>query len=487
MKLLRPSLFLLLSLSLVFSGCQQEKEPKLYKGDLNIAYAEPFTSLNPYGNEAVNQRLLINLYEPLVHFDRRYNIESALAVSWGRQSDNEWDFRIRPDVQFHDGSFLDAEDVVFSIDLAREKSSGLNSQLSSIQKLEVLDAERIRITTAGPDPILLNKLTSVFIVPEDYTDFEVPIGTGPYQMAAVQEGRVDLYRYQNYWGPLPYFESVSLHVLPSIDDRLRALVEGEVQLLANVPPQAVQGLPDELEIVDFPSLEVNYLMMNLDSKLRNSALRELLWNSISNNYNELFGSGYLDATSQFAATGILGNDPSIPVREPNLERAQALRSQLPSSLSLKLDLPVGFENLAIAVQNDLVPLNIRIDAEFHSVDQYEAQILSGNSELYFFGWKYSLGDLASFYNSVLRSDGQFNGVSFANENFDALLSQANQSLDQEERRELLLELNQLLLDEKLVLPLFESNLLYALRPEIRWDYRLDGLIFASEVQGDVID
>ena len=40
-----------------------------------------------------------------------------------------------------------------------------------------------------------------------------------------------------------------------------------------------------------------------------------------------------------------------------------------------------------------------------------------------------------------------------------------------------------ILDDKIGVPLFESELLYGIRPELIWDIRLDGQILASEIVG----
>ncbi|HKH34661.1 MAG TPA: ABC transporter substrate-binding protein, partial [Beijerinckiaceae bacterium] len=79
------------------------------------------TSLDPHAaNTGPNLLVAHQIYEPLIvrHFDGK--MVPALAVSWSLTRDPlVWEFKLRPNVTFHDGRAFTAEDVLFSLERAR--------------------------------------------------------------------------------------------------------------------------------------------------------------------------------------------------------------------------------------------------------------------------------------------------------------------------------------------------------------------------------
>ena len=102
--------------------------------NLRVVYpAEPL-SLEPTLADPVTRQRLDNIFEPLVKFDRDLNVEPVLALSWGMLDDYTWEFNLRPDVKFHDGSDFDMLDVLVSFDRAmNNENSELIGVLSTIE------------------------------------------------------------------------------------------------------------------------------------------------------------------------------------------------------------------------------------------------------------------------------------------------------------------------------------------------------------------
>ena len=147
------------------------------------------------------------LFEGLVRFDANLKIEAALAQSWSNPDATHWLFQIRPGVRFHDGRPLEAGDVAYSIRRAATfERSVISPYFTSIRQVTALDARRVEIETREPDPLLLNKLTFVYIVPraaslENPALANKPVGTGPYRFDHwLTENRFLLKRFDGYWG-----------------------------------------------------------------------------------------------------------------------------------------------------------------------------------------------------------------------------------------------------------------------------------------------
>lgn len=491
-----PRLRFLLCAFVLFSACGTQDflngEEEATFDYVAIAYAEPLSSFSPFSYEAANRKYLSNVYEPLLRYDARFNFETGLAVSWGRLNDKTWDFHLREGVIFHDGTTFDADDVLYSLQQAYDQQeSEIGALLSTLSTVEKIDDYRIEIHTTLPDPLLLNKLTFVNMVPQGYTDFNFPVGTGPYRIAQQKGESLILQRFDLYWGPPPYFKEARLIHLADPDERLSALMKGEVHILANVPPQYVPDLEREgIRIEDYPSLEVSYLMLSQNGILTDPHLRAAIWNALGTDYAENLGGGYLKSTSQFAASGITGYSTEFASRVQDLERAEKERSQILGDVRLTLTVPEGLTRLGEAIQADLAEVPIEVIVETLDAEAFERAVQDGTLDFYFFGWKYDLADAADFFESVIHSKtdiyGTFNGFHYVNSELDTGIEALASITTSRERRLALENIADLLQHDQVVIPLFESRILYGVRPEVWFEPRLDGQIWASEIIGNVV-
>ncbi|MBU0981792.1 hypothetical protein KKC94_03810 [Patescibacteria group bacterium] len=491
MKSFRAICLILIS-AIVLVSCDLNRPTLEDKNSISIAYAEAISSYSPLDFEAKNRKYLANIYESLVRYDKSFNYDTGLSISWGRKDDYTWEFKLREGAQFHDGSAFDAEDAVYSLNLARnDPESQLGSLLSTISDVRKVDTYKIEIQTSEPDPLLLNKLTSVYMIPNEYKDFLTPMGTGPYYLNGFEDRTLTLKRFPNYYGAMPYYENVNLVFIPDIQERLDAILSGQIDVLANVPPQYFSRLEEAgIDTQVFPSLEVSYLMLNFNSALSDPNLRKAIWYALSTDFTGEVGAGFLLPTNQFAALGIFGYDPSINDRQQDLFKAQTARNMFEGDVNLNLYVPIGLDDLGYNIANDLKEISVNVTVNVLDMPEFQQEILSGDADMYFFGWKYDLADVSDFFETVIHSKdqqyGEFNGINYANSEVDDLIEKASQILNVQQRRKILGEITDLILDDTIAVPLFESEVVYGFSPDVHWSVRLDGQILASEILGNVV-
>ena len=130
-------------------------------------------TLDPHAqNEGPTHTLAHQIYEPLLHRDMAGQITPALATGWKALDDNPnvWRFQLRKGVKFHDQSPMTAEDVVYSFKRAMKPTSAMKELLTSVKDIRMVDDHTVDIETNGPNPLLINNLTNLFIMDSGWTE-----------------------------------------------------------------------------------------------------------------------------------------------------------------------------------------------------------------------------------------------------------------------------------------------------------------------------
>ncbi len=212
----------------------------------------------------------------------------ALAVSWKFVDPTTWQFTLRRGVTFHDGTPLTAEDVVFSIERARGPGSDFRipDRAGTIAAARALDADTIEVTTTQPDPQLPAKIRLVNILSKAWAErhgvtaatyyaddhgtyaFDHANGTGPFMLESEEHGRrTVLVRNPNWWGAKLYpgnIDRIEWTVIPDREARVRALLDGEIDFLRDVPDEAlarIRATPG-LKLAPYADLWVDGLFLN---------------------------------------------------------------------------------------------------------------------------------------------------------------------------------------------------------------------------------
>jgi len=464
---------------------------------LTIGYAQAPQSLNPTLFDSVTRSRLVNVYEGLVRTDKNLKIEPAVAISWGLIDPTTWEFKLRPHVKFHNGLEVHVDDVVASIEQARNgDGSQLTNLLNSITDVKAVDDSTLRITTKTPDPLLLNKLALTFIFPKDYSTFDQPIGTGPYQFVSMDNSnQLTLKRFDGYWGNEPYYAQVVVKTIADRDDRIDALKKNSIDFLADVPPSSAQGLAsDSIGLKTIPSLQVNFLMMNVNQGLfAQKPLREATSYALDRQQFVDIAGGYAHAVDQFVSSGVFGFDPTIKGYDFNMDKAKGdadpIVSQSFDQLNVTLDYAEGNDVIAQYIQQQLKQLGIDVILNPLSGDAFQQKLQSGSSEMYFLGWRSELGDANDFLQSVVHSrdesglSGEFNGTNYSNKDVDNLIDQSQKDLNVKTRLKSMQDAMKTLVEDDIVgVPLFETQTLFAYKNTLQFEPRVDGYVYAAEIQ-----
>ena len=460
---------------------------------LKIAYLFSPKDLNPFsGDSAVNSRLN-DVYEGLVAVDENLGIRPALAVSYGMLTDKEWQLHLRDNVKFHNGKLLSAEDVIYSFKQASAISDGAQSELNAtIEKFEKINDSTIRLITKNPDPLLLNKLSKLPIIPLDYAEFSKPIGTGPYKLVdASSLSDIDYKRNLDYWGEQPYFNEVRISSIANKNDRVNSLVNGDINFLANVPPDSALELKASgLNIAIMPSLEVGFIMFNLnDTNFQNKSLRVAVAKGLNKESFLDLAFGYAKTVNQFVSNGVFGYNPDLLGYAYDQKEAEQEISTLISSFEkLKVDFyyPESLKLLGQYFKEQLILIGLDVNLNALNEADLQAKLAAQELPFYYLGWRSDSGDSISFLKSVIHSKtgdyGTYNGMNYSNETVDKLIEKSETNLNQKERlADLQTVMKTIVVDDVVGVPLFETESLFAYAKDIKYKPRVDSLIYPSNI------
>jgi peptide/nickel transport system substrate-binding protein len=192
-------------------------------------------------------------------------------------------FKLREGVTFHDGTPFNAEAVQFSYrrlyDPDFEYYDETNQAgffLTGLESVEVVDEYTVSFTLAEANSAFMenaNIYAGVIVSPEAIRTYgadqlgDNPAGTGPFRLVEWDRGtRVVLERNPDYWGDPPALDQLIFRPIPEPTGRVSALLAGEVDMIVVVPPDGVdqiEGNPD-LIYEDGPGLHYWFLVLNTE-------------------------------------------------------------------------------------------------------------------------------------------------------------------------------------------------------------------------------
>ena len=246
--------------------------------EVSIGLQAAITSMDPhYHNLSPNNSMMLHVFEPLIKRDANQKPVPGLATSWKAVDDLTWEFKLRKNVRFHDGSPFTADDVVFTLKRVPNvpnSPSSFATFTKPIVDVKVVDPHTIVFKTATPHVLLPSDLASVLIVSkgigekaatEDYNSGKAAIGTGPYKFAEyVPNQRVVLKANYGYWGGEEPWDKVTFKILTNPAARVAALLSGDVQMIETVPTSDIARFSKDpkFNLVDKVSNRVIYVHLN---------------------------------------------------------------------------------------------------------------------------------------------------------------------------------------------------------------------------------
>ena len=494
----------LAALLLASTACRTKEVPT---SELRVALASGISTVDPHAEGTVAAlEQLGNVYEPLVTLDGDLRITPCLAVSWANPEPETWVFALRPDVRFHDGTPLGADDVVSSLSrLLGDESLRLRSSLATIAEVSARGASSVVIRTRWPDAQLLASLSQLPIVPEGSSTEALearPNGTGPYRIQGWEPRRhLSLVRNPGYWGPPPRVERVEVDLGVTPEAARESVLSGRHSLLRFGSAGVLEAAEHSgvYAVVRHPNLYLRHLAFDLAREttpfcpgVPNPFRRPEVREAVSLALDRVSVARRADPAAA-VATGLVppavfGFDPAVKVPSPDLPRARRLLAEAgyPGGFDVTLHRS-GFLEAAEEVKAQLSRVGIRVTvARLESADFFAAL---NRRELSF--WIVAngcvTGDALELLWSAFHSPeparglGADNHTGLRSARLDALIEEAARRLDPATRLPHLQGALAAALAENAWIPLYYSADVFVVKKALALRPRADGHLRYAEI------
>jgi peptide/nickel transport system substrate-binding protein len=463
-------------------------------------------------NEGPTNAASLNIYDPLIRRNAKSELEPSLALSWKAINPTTWEFKLRPNVKFHDGTPFTPEDVVFSLNRAMAATSDFRSYLDSVAEVKKMGELTVHVVTKGPNPILPSQLTQISIMskawaekhkvekPQDFKNKEETYairnanGTGPFILKKRDPGiETILERNPNWWGWKTAqgggnVDEVIYKPIKNAATRISALLSGEIDFVLDPPVQDLEKIKKEakLKVTQTPQIRTIFFGMDVGrNELRTSdvkgknpfadkRVRQAIQLAIDTQAIKRVVMRNMSAPAGIITSpGVHGYTTALdkPVAA-NAEQAKALMKQAgyEKGFSVKLDCPndryTNDEAICQTVVGMLGKIGIRVQLDAQSKTLHFPKIQKAESDFYLLGWGVPTQDSHYVFNYLYATKkggkGLWNGTGYSSAKMDELIAKMETELDLKKRDALIAEAWNLAKSELIYIPIHHQVISWAM-------------------------
>ncbi|MDO9479300.1 MAG: ABC transporter substrate-binding protein [Hydrogenophaga sp.] len=476
-------------------------------------------------NNALANGVHAAVYESLVYYNSRtFKPEPILATGWKQVTPTQLRLTLRTGVKFHDGSTFSADDAVFSIERAMNKTSNFAVYTQGIDRVVKVDANTIDIFTKDPNPVLLNQLTELRMMSKAWAEKNNSVapkdirtkdenfahrnanGTGPFVLKEWQpDQKIVLTRNTGWWGKMEGNATEIVYTpVKAVATRMAALLSGEVDFVLDPSPQDLPRVRSESNLKVVDGIENRTIFFGMDqhrdelpgsnikgkNPLKDQRVRKALYQAIDiNTIARVTLRGLGQPTGALVAPQVNGWSEAVHKRYPfDVAAAQKLLADAGYKDGFEVDFAcpnnryINDEQICQAVTSMWARIGVKAKLRTLPLVTYFPMIQRFEASIYMLGWGVPTFDALYSLQSLTRSvgaggDGNYNVGRYSNPQMDALVERTKKETDLKLRTELLNKALMLQNEDVAHIPLHNQIIPWAMKKNIdvvhRADNRLD--------------
>jgi peptide/nickel transport system substrate-binding protein len=391
----------------------------------------------------------------------RYNqssgeLEPLLATEWTQSSPTTWDFTIREDVRFQDGTELTAEAVVSALDHLLESQVPPRAFTPDVVAgVEAVDESTVQVTTPQPSVLLPYRLASVntgILAESAYAKRRIDVMgtcTGPFTIVKEQPKQsLSLERNEDYWGGDVALATVEARHITEGEARATQVQTGEADVAQVIPASRLSQLKsdDAITLTQEPTPRTSGLYLN-NSKapFDDVRVRQAIQKAID---LDTIAESIYEGTAEPAFGPFADNEPWAPQGlEPVAADVEAARALLEDAGYSEGEISVTllgynerpeFADLAAVIQEQLKAIGITVDVKVTEYAAIEPALLDGSYDMALLSRNHltDIADPIGFLEADYTCNGSYNISHYCDPAIDKVIDQANAAQDAEERYEI---------------------------------------------------
>jgi peptide/nickel transport system substrate-binding protein len=419
----------------------------------------------PNGNPDANSVLMYaQVFDGLVQYENQTQIVPDLSSGWTTPNSTTWLFTIKTGIKFHDGHTLTPADVVYSLNLMKKESQTADyAELfaTTLKSITAVGTNQVKIVTTQPDPVLLNKLSFMYIVDKNLPKGEngSMAGTGAYELkpgTKLTNTQVQLVAFNGFHGGAISTKEVTMDDVSSYSALVAGYQQHKYDIIGETPDKYL-NLPNTYKY-DEQDTSVDFLGLNTNTgPLSNKLVREAIRYAVNPNELAQQGPGFkVTPISQLIPPSITGYNPSIMPYQQNIAKSKQLLAQAgyPNGLTLTLNYSPG-NSIYKPLVNQLKQVGITINlSSVANLNDLITNFLNGTNQITPLAYSSNTVDGADVIESTMIPS------NYANSKLYNLVNQATTTIDPATRLKLLQQAETIIDQNVASIPLFYNVNIY---------------------------
>jgi peptide/nickel transport system substrate-binding protein len=367
-------------------------------------------------------------------------LQPAIAESWKTVDASTYVFEIRKDAKFADGTPVTVDDVLYSIDRARDpvSSPSTGPYWPELKSVKQTGDWEVTITLAAPNVTFLTTVSNagaLRITSRAYGEkhktagtAEAPgLGTGPYApVEFAPDSHVTFHAVDTWWGGPARYKTVRFDFIPDENTRLLARKSGDIDVALNVPLDQVDAWKGTGDTDVLFASDHSYVGLQFDQDVKpfddvhvrraiaHAVDRDAIVTSILRGHGQA-AQGFPTPEQLAAVVGkdqavsLLGGLPQLGF-DLDAAKAELAQSSVPDGFSVDLTYPSTGPQLgkaALALAANLKPLGIDLTVTEVPIEQWITSLDDEKRGLHYTWYFSTTGDPAEVIGWYLRADNPY--------------------------------------------------------------------------------
>lgn len=468
--------------------------------DLRIGLQDDADVLDPHrARTFVGRIVLTSMCDKLFDINDKLEIQPQLAKEWSWSEDGKTlSIKIRDDGKFHDGTPITAADVKANLERAKTLPESLRkSEVAAIDTIEVIDDTSLNIHLTKHDAALLSQLSDragMILSPKAFesADFaQNPVCSGPYKFASrIQNDRIVLEKFADYWDAANYnFDKVTYLPISDTTVRFANLRAGDFDLIERLASSDIEAAEADKNLTLLPVTGIGYqaLTFNMTKGDKDSfpighdkRIRQAFELTLDRKViNDVVGQGVFQPAFQAFPPSSFAYNPKYETVTRDVEKAKKLLKEAGHE---RISFELAFGNNTTSQQVYELIQAMSSEAGFDislrptQFAALQSTLKEKSYEVAQSGWS-GRADPDGNIHQFDTCKGSLNDAGYCNEKVDALLEEARSLKDQDKRKALYDQAQEILQDELPVVYLYYTPWTFAARANLKgFTAHPDGMI-----------